>query len=67
MLSHVFGDSAQSNAREVVDGEARILGVIKREHASATLPDFWVLESLRKHLEAHLLVNLLQHNLDEDT
>ena len=67
MLSHIFCDRAETDGREVVYGEASVLGVVQGEHAAARHPNLRILEALRDRLETHALRDLVEHDLDEDT
>ncbi len=67
MLTHFLGDGTQTDGGEVVDGEARVLGVVHGEHPAARHPDLGILESLRDSLQAHALRDLGEQDLDEDT
>ena len=67
MLTHFLRDSTQTNAREVVDRETSILGIVHREHTLTGPFNFRVFEALRDRLQTHGLHHLAKHNLDEDT
>ena len=67
MLTHLLRDCTKPDACKVVDRETRVLRVVQREHTAARFTHVRVLEPFRKHLEAHLFHDFLQHDLGEDT
>ncbi|KND94813.1 hypothetical protein TOPH_00683 [Tolypocladium ophioglossoides CBS 100239] len=65
-LSHLFGKSTHANAREVVDGESDIPGIVLGEHALEVRPQNLVGRSLPQFLQANFLDDALKQYLDED-
>lgn len=67
MLSHVLGENTQADRGEVVDRETRAFGVVFGEEALPGFLKTGLLETFCKHLEAELLLHLLEQDLDEDS
>ena len=67
MFTHVFGNSAQSDTREEIDREPRVLWVINREDVGQERLKLILLEPLLEFDQTHSFDNLLKHDLDEDT
>ena len=67
MFPHLLCNRTQTNRREVVDGEPRVLGVVEREHVLERSLHAGLSEPLRQLLHSQLLRHLLEQDLDEDT
>lgn len=67
MLTHILGDSAHSDAREVIDAEARIAWVILRKQTLEAWLQQIIFETLLQLSHAHCFRQLLKQYFDEDT
>lgn len=66
MFAQLLCHSTQTNAREVVDREARILGVVHRKHIPTGVLHLGVLEPFDNSCYPHIFHDLAEHDLDED-
>ena len=67
VLTHLFGDSTQTDGGKVVDSEARVLGVVHGEHRTARYLHLGVLEPLGDCLQTHAFSDFIEEDFDEDT
>lgn len=68
MLSHILSKCTKADTGEEVDGESRVLWVVLGEEPLEERACGWVIEKPLLHpIEADVLEDLLEHDLDEDT
>jgi hypothetical protein len=66
MLAHAFRQLAHADAREVVDGEARVARIVRREDAGETLLQLRRIQLRAQLRHAQRLSQVLEEYLDED-
>lgn len=66
VLPHLNSQHSQVDTCKEVDGEACILGDIRREHGFAVLPNIGVLEPIGQFRHPHRFTHFLHRDLDEN-
>lgn len=65
ILAHLLRDSTETNSRKVVDSEARIGWVFRREKTAEVVPERRICETFFGSFEPHHFDYLIEENLDE--